>query len=677
MQIRPFAVAVTTAVLATAAAGCRDATAPRPAVQVAVTVDSVVGPTVTVDSASGVTIACEVVLRAEGAGSAGDTAVWRDALLRWYEGADRSRPVDTLPVQRAVVLDEWGAAGVAAGEVRRSRWGFHSSRPFEVGIELRYWPAPGTDALRSNARFACGPAVDATTPPPWIAELATIALDGELASGSALEVRYTARSDAGVRQTTVALSGPCTVAQSHWEDLATSVSRAVRLVIPDSCAIGVPASVRVEILDGASRVGSREVATGLAPVDRTPPTLHIPYYRYGPNGRFEAFAGTFFTGETMSIVAWAADNHRLASIGWEELPTGTRDSLRVSGTSVDTVVRIRVPPEWNGPIQLLLWARDSVGLSSDVIASLADSLLVFPTVERPYRLTNTYGTSLAARVDTLRQRVLLLQQGWHRVLALDLATGAQVGSVEVPDYPTAFDGSPGGDSLLVLLPNTRALAVVDLRDLSLPAGVIHLTALDSARGDRLRNLAVAANGKVFVSWQDPGGTVTGLLEVDLRTLVQRQRTDVGDGGPVGAGDLRSSLDHTTLWLGANGLAQRYHPDLDRFDAGMASPIPTSMDRSGSRLAIGRQVYDASLQYQRTVWSPDPFASATPTLSADGETLYYAIPTRGILRGRVSDGTLLDRTAAPTYVESLWPSADGKTLVGILAGGGTVALIDVR
>jgi hypothetical protein len=337
-----------------------------------------------------------------------------------------------------------------------------------------------------------------------------------------------------------------------------------------------------------------------------------------------------------------------------------------------------VRPEWRGPIELRIWARDSAGQESAAVVSYPDSLEVYPTVERLQRTAYVQHAVSQVYVDTLRRQVILLQRSEQAILAVSTATGTVTATVPLPDYPIQFDGSAGGDSLIVLLSGLRALGIVDLRDLSLPPSLIPMPAIDPGSA---WHLAAAANGKVFVSMSGNAPADYRLFEVDLVTGAQRFRTDAGDSGAVGAGMLSSSPDHAVVVVGDYGIAQRYEASTDRFGPRLvttAASAPLHFDRAGALFALRLGVYDgSSFRLVRTVRSPNPYAVTAATLSPDGADVYFTVPQRGLLRSRVSDGALLDRSWLYSYADDLWAATDGSILVAIHPGGFVVSIIDLR
>src|SRR5207237_4498366 len=108
--------------------------------------------------------------------------------------------------------------------------------------------------------------------------------------------------------------------------------------------------------------------------------------------------------------------------------------------------------------------------------------------------------------------------------------------------------------------------------------------------------------------------------------VQRLRTDAGDGGNVGVAALERSFDHSTVVLRGNPtLFQRYDASSDAFGPlhSVASIGTISVDGTGQHVALGADVYDATLGLLGRVaspfagWGPPPVTALAQCLSPGG------------------------------------------------------------
>lgn len=669
--------------LALTGVGCGDATAPPPPLSVEISVEHLGTPVIQTTEESVPTMACDVEFRASASGSG--SAEWLGAKALWYAGTDRSTPLDSSEVPTSEVRTAWQKTGIDAGETQFSVWTFTYGAPFTASVEYRYKPAGG-DEKTAAVEFSCGPTTDIGTPDPSITELATTAVAGELEPGDTLTVDYTAASPTGMWQTAVLLSGPCEVQQLFAEQLETSVTRSIRIPLPAECRLGVPINVTAFARDAGLRTGARVLETHVALVDETPPTIS-PLFLPSMGSALADLAGVFFGGDSISVAFQARDNHALQSLHWEVLPAGmaTDGTLEVTGASASPAIFLHIRPEASGPIQLRLYARDATGLTSNVVTTTAGAANVYPTVERATASADVDGDTWDVVVDTRRGVAYLLQPNQGRISILSLSTMTVTGSIRMPSFPPDFDITTGGDSLIVVLPVDHALGVVDLTQASPQPTLIPLTLLDPTLDQHPAHLRTLSNGKAFVSLAGSMPTAYVLMEVDLATGAQTIRTDAGESGYVGGGLLGRSLDHSVVVVnGGATYFQRYDVATDHFGA-RGSPavndVAPVLDATGRYVAIGLDVYDQSLQHLRRVSSPIlPGGVIATALSADGEELYQILSNTGLIRSRVSDGAILDRTLNPISALEMRISDDGALLVTtreISDNSSKASTIDIR
>jgi len=659
---------------------CGDTTGPGASVDVTVSLVSMDGPTLSVGPDSAPRIACSVDVRATATGSG--RATWGDATLRLFVGKDRSTPIDTFVVPTATVQSAWGKPDIGPGESEQSVAQFAANIPFGGEIRYRYSP-PGSGAKTAVFSFDCGPAPTVTTFPPVITALSVEPPAGPVQPGDILKLDYRATSRVGLWETTIALSGPCTARWILPEGLQQSVTRVVSVAIPFACRLGVPLRLSATAVDAAAQAVSSSVEPGIALVDVTRPTVEPmlgPPYAGSYTNRF---VGEYFVGDSLNFMFIASDNVALRTLVWEVTPAGFRDSLRVSGRSVAPQLTIPIRPGWTGPIQLRAYARDSVGFVSDTFVSPLDSLRVYPTVTRPTTAAAVQGEIAEVAIDQ-RRGVIYLAQGYQQRLAmLSTANMTVSGTLALPAASADLDLTASGDSLVVALPSLRALGFIDLRQSTLAVALLPLTVLDTTIDQRPWSVRVAANGKAFVVLQGSSPSAFTLLEVDLGTQAQRLRTDAGDGGNVGVAALERSFDHSTVVLRGNPtLFQRYDASSDTFGPrhSVASIGTMSVDGTGQHVALGVDVYDATLGFLRRMHSP--FIGWVPTaVSADGQYLYQGVARYGIVRSRVSDGVMLDRSLGPVFTGGLVRmSPDGTMLVIVdsnCCGTSHIAVMDMR
>lgn len=679
---------VSLASLVIGVAACGDATAPRKTLTVTITVTRVDSPVIQVEGDTLPSIACDVEFSATASGEG--SAKWLEAKGLWYAGVDRSTPFDSVVWSASEIQYSWDKAGIGAGQTQKATWTFYAGAPFTTALEFHYQPVDGGvlgEEKTAAAQFTCGPAPSSDTPAPMVTALATGPMPDALEPSDSLTVEYTAASPAGLWQTAVVVSGPCEVHQLFAERLQTSVTRSARIPIPPECQLGVPLVVTVIAQDAGLRTGGRVLQTHVSLVDETPPTLSALYFPPAGTGLPDYQSGIFFGGDSITIWPLVADNHELSELFWEILPeeVAVDDSLQLTGARAAPTIVVPLPLEASGPIQIRLHARDAVGLASGAISTSQGAIHVYPTVERPTAWTRVDGQTFGAIADTKRGVAYLLQPNAHRISVLSLSTMTVAGAIAMPSYPTEFDITPGGDSLVVVLPEEGALAVVNLRQSSSQPTLIPLTLLDTATDQHPQHLRTLSNGKVFVSLRGTVPSAYVLMEVDLTTGAQRIRADAGDGGQVGGGYLARSLDHSVIVVnGGPTFFQRYDVTSDAFGTRRSASVydlTPVVDATGLYVAVGLDIYDESLQHLRRASSPVLPPSTIPTaLSPDGQILYQLLSSTGLMRSRVSDGSLVDRTRNPIGGLQLWISDDGSLIMTVrdpFENPSNISTIDLR
>ena len=664
-------------------AACGDSSGPASGVTVDVVLQKVLGPTVYRDALGESTVFCSVDLQAVARGTG--SARWLDATLRWYAGAEGVTAIDSSVMPFDEIQGSWGQAEIAAGERLDTRWEFTAYAPFGASIEFRYRPAEGGGTRSTTVRFACSPPIPDNVAPPAISALTVLPPAGDFEPGDVLMVSYSASSAATLWRSYVQLSGPCFVEVSVAENLEAAVNRTVSIPIPAECRLGVPLTVTVITFDAASQRTTRQATTPLTLVDRTPPWIQPRFFpSYSSFGNLAA-SGDYFAGDSIEVILSAGDNHGLSALVWEVLPYGIRDSTIVTTPTAAPRIFIRLRPEWSGPIELRLYARDQVGLVSNIVMSAPDSVRVRPLVQRATTKATVSGEIRDLVIDSRRGVIYLLQTSSRRIAVLQLSTMQVSSTIAMPSFPQGLDLSVGGDSLIVTLAQ-GALGIIDLRQSTLAATIVPLADLDQSLGQQPARVRVAANGKAMVALQGASEPAYRLLEVDLRTGAQRRRADVAGGGTMN-GSFERSHDRSIMTFvnfGSPACFQTYDSNSDAFGTCSSSRIsdgwqPT-VDATGQRTAVNLEVFDASLRLLRRAGAPFGTGIVPTALSPDGEYLYEAIPRLGIVRARVSDGQMLDRTYTPLRIDLLRVSADGALLVAVESprtGTSEISTIDLR
>jgi hypothetical protein len=669
---------VTRAVLALATAlafaACGDSTGPdTDDITVTVSVDGLDAPVVYERSPGAWVIECHVELSATATGP----ATWLDATLLFYAGPHRATPIDSVQIAAADIQGAWGAPGIAPGQTQHVTWSASASIPFGASIVHRYKTSHGR--IRSaEVRFTCGPDLPPVVVPPAISNLTLQPASGEIEPGDALTVQYSAASEMGLWTTRVTLTGACTEEREVAERFVHTVTRTIVIPIPRTCTLGAPLAVTVFATDAAAQRTTAAAPQALAVVDRTPPQV------WGQN--WPVGTRYYFVGDTLQPQVGAFDNHSVQSVIWEVEPGGVRDSVLGPG---GWFVSIPIRPEWAGQkIQIRLFARDASGLVSDTLIAPLDSLGIYPSVTRPTMSTTLAGEDAEDLViDQARGALYLMQQlNRGRVSVFSLAERRITETIPLPTGAMDLDLTVSGDSLVLALPYSRGLGIIDLSQSSRTVTLLPLRSLDSTLSQAPYQVRVAANGKAYVGLAGPSAAANRLLEVDLGTGAERLLTDAGHNGLTGGAGFDRSFDRTVLVL-----AQRFEDLLQRYDvaADAFGPIqsrvnvggPLRIDRTGAHVSVGLDIYDGDLAFQRRVAAPYPGLYVPgAALSPDGEYLYQAIALGGIARTRTSDGVLLDRSPTPFSASGyLRMSPDGTMLVIMDSFNGTlkIATMDLR
>jgi hypothetical protein len=318
---------------------------------------------------------------------------------------------------------------------------------------------------------------------------------------------------------------------------------------------------------------------------------------------------------------------------------------------------------WLGDNALSVWATDDAGLTSDTLVIPVPGIRVLPTLTYPLVTTTVPGENDGVLVDEPRRAIYLLQAFPDAVVTLDAATLAVRSTLPLPSPALAFDQTPGGDSLLLTMASERALGIVDLQVATPHLGLVPMTTLDSAAGQYPEEIAVTGNHKAFIRLGAFVSTQARLVEFDLASRGERIRTDAGESGIVRYAHLGTAGDRTALVLtvGDDHL-QHYEAASDAFGPlrDMRSPHPPAVDRTGSLVLVGSDLYDAALDFLREL---EP-ATVLPYALAPAADYAYRADGRGLQRARLTDGRAVDRIAFPFPVNRITLAPDGKLVVTI-------------
>jgi hypothetical protein len=590
---------------------------------------------------------CTVSIRAVATG--GGNASWSSGTFRFFIGANRAAPVDSSPVAAAEIAEAFGEASVASGDTLFGGWSVYAGFPFEVEIRIAYTRADGGRDSVSTPRMACGPRPAGIAGPPAVST-PVITPAGQLQPGQQFSVSYTA-SGQQLWATEVIESGSWEFARVIDEQRQAAVQRTVHSHVPAEAQLGVPLDVEVWSWDAFARYGGAALSSG-AIVDQAAPAAGVAVGSACCSQPVDTILrGYHYIGDTLVLNLSANDNHRLGKARWELLPDGPVDSILLSSRSWSETRRVPVTAEWASRtghgVRLTVW--DASGQSVQRLVVSDTSLRFVPTVNRPATSAALIGSISVARADAARNVVYVAQPNFQRVSVVNPATLAVASVFGFTNNPSGMDLTPSGDSLVVVIPTEKALAVIDLLAPTPTITKIPLTAL--AEDERPGLVAVAANGKAIVTVGVTGIYVSPKrpLEVVLATGAQRI-LNAGAAGQV-TQHIEASPDRDIIVLSTDACTQVYFAVPDSLGECKVRPWgrPT-ISRAPHRIAIGRSIYDTNLDLVRAIPSLSGRVEAeTPGvfqqsfLTSDAQLLFHMRFNGGLGRSRVSDGVILDRS----------------------------------
>lgn len=602
-------------------------------------------------------IACHVALaaRAVGVGS----ALWDSATFYFYLGKDRSVPADSGMVAATEVAAAWGKPRIEPGDRPTSGWTFSTGAPFSVKIVVGY-RRDGGKRHTATASFDCGPSIPATVTPPVITSL-TVTPETDISPGQVLTVNYAITSGIGLWETVIELFGACdtTIVQGEW--LAATASHSPTMTLPSTCALDQPLGIVVHAFDAALELTSRQVSLTVA--DKVLPTMTVNFASAIGTPLIGPIAGEFFAGQELKLVLSTEDNVGVQKIFWEVVGSGRVDSASVSGLYTSQAVTMPIPASLDGTIQIRAWSRDVAGNLSTRFTSAAGAIRVYPTVVRPRYSALVYGDVRDFVIDMKRNQLYLMQTNEARISIFSMTTRLVTQVIHPSSTPLNMDLTTGGDSLIMTLYGSKALHVLDLRDPATPITSIPLTLPDGATYPGEVRIVTGAKAIVGVSgtFQDS----KRVLEVDLGTGAQRFLT-AGESPLSGEITLERSHDRNSVVIGGiSGGVARYDATTGAFGPARAvtgTAWRNSVNANGTVTASGLNVYGESLQFLRsmsTFSSPGAYVTA---ISASGEYVYAINWLHGIVRLRVSDGSVADRFEIFMNPDIVRVSPDGTLLV---------------
>ena len=659
--------------LVVAVAGCRDTAAPDKAFTVTASIDAppqgIFG-----DTPNGPIITCSVPITLQAQGTGGARGTWTGATEFWFYGLDRTNVTATTTNPASDLQQAFGASTIAAGETKHAIWTFHFGAPFEATMRFEYTLPDGQTTGNTSVHFTCGPSVQASVA-PTVTAVSTPSTTGELEVGDTVSVSLAETGSSGIWETIVDASGAFISEQRFGEHMVSSVNRTVSFIVPATVNPGVPLTLTVRALNAALVSGFKSLETQREYVDRIPPTLlsaNTDVRSASATG--SGLAGQFAVGDKFQLLASAQDNIALGWLIYEiGPPANVIDSVPATphATSMNFLTPITVGPGWFGPALLKVYARDAGGLTSNVLTSPTDSVRFYPVVSRP--------TTTPLQLSPSHETKDIVYDAKRDLMYVAIATDPNIAvfspssmtlqtPITLPAAPGGMDLSLSGDSLLVAVPSTKSIAVVDLTHPSAPAAMIPLPVVDTAgvvagMGDQTpmpEDVRIMSNGKLFVflSWGTRNDDV--VVEVDLKTGAQKIRTDAP----------RTSATSTNWTYSVERSGDRsrlFVVNSARYDAGtdtwttitdlLGSAFGVTTNTTGTQLTMTNLILDANFG---TLWTADASMQGTTVLgmSSDGVMVYIGAG-RSLTMMRNADKVLLERTPLPTNAERVFAVPGGR------------------
>ena len=312
---------------------------------------------------------------------------------------------------------------------------------------------------------------------------------------------------------------------------------------------------------------------------------------------------------------------------------------------------------------------DPVVLATFVVASCSS-----PTEPGPSIMEGTIRLQAQVRdlaYDQQRNLLYLAVPTGFRVDVLSLSTLQLASPVSTgPNRPSALDLSPGGDSLIVTLPEARAVGIIVLD----PRRLIDTVRLDSFPDFGLRRpdvIRVLANSHaITVTTQESIGFDGLVVDYNLSARTVRWRQDVGYNFTVTSNTYvaRSGDRKRLLMLLADTCCPTwafvYNSDTDAFsrkvDTVDDSYPSISANVDGSRFLIGATLFSGTLEFLQE-YQPSRYAGGPTTLNPDGASGFFATPD-GVVQIRLSDGAVLRSFTTGTPPTALYALPTGRALV---------------
>lgn len=660
--------------------GCSDTAAPSGVggtAEVDLAVTTVAAPTYGEQPDGIALIACEASLTAKLQGRG--TVSWLGAQFRFFPGGNLAAPFDTATLGPEDATSSWGGTGLSHGHPQASGWSFYATIPFTVTVEYTFRRPDGSLGQTAAAIIPCLPPMSGDSTPPSITAVSLMPAAGIVEPGDTLTIDFTVAAPGGLWQTLAVISGACDTMQYFPGRLVRSDTRRLAFRLPPDCLLGGPIGVSIYALDAALRSASYAPLPPLTVSDQTPPVVRA---YFGPGGAAPTASGFYFVDDTLTFVLYGQDNHQVRTVSWSVVPPGGWDSADVLSRGGTGSAVLPIEAAWGARPQFRFAATDVAGNVSDTVSINSDSLRLYPDHPRPTAWHQVPGDTRDMLADPGRGVAYVLLGNQGQVVTVGLDDAVPRATLSLPASAAGFDLVSSRDSLVVSLPLRASLLVIDLTGAAPQMHEVRLATVDATAGEYPTEVVATDNGLIFTRIAGLTSAAARLLEYRISDGRERVRTDAGPSGQIGFGPIRSN-GHGFLVVGDFNLGlQVLDVASDQFSPTVNLGPPTGdfhLSTDGSVRAYGLRILDAGNQELRRVESMLGLLSFRTALTPDGQFLFYSTG-RSLVRARVSDGGLVDRTRLPIMAEHVRLSDDGQWAVYHGLPGfpsGQVGVLDLR
>lgn len=450
-----------------------------------------------IEDRGGSTMNCVIGVRATANGAPGARARWGEALVDHVSPVDPSQVIGQTRFTSAQIHGLVGSPDIQPGLQVLYDLRATDDFPFAGVLRQRYQPAWTSDVLEASQPFTCGPQPQAGGNPVIVQFTAPDSLE----PGGLGTLAYRVTSEPGLWRLDFFFNGALLDGLSI--DLAgeSEVDDTLFFTVP-SLPVGSVLTLDMAATDllGQSTVDS---ADDVMMTDLTGPDLiGLPRCKLvlpfcpSPAGREVHVDITTVDASPHTVLYTLGD------------PPIVIDSIPRPAGYTNDILRLPVTETEAGRHTLTVWARDEVGrVSPD---TLRRDVLTYPRVQVARSDTVLPGTVTDIIIDTPRDRVYIAREDQPGVLALSASTLDPVTTFALGAAASGLDLTPGGDSLIVAVGDSLAVAVVD------PDGTRATEFVPLDAGWRPEHVRVAADGTWLIqSGGDMGaGPRTVIVEVD-------------------------------------------------------------------------------------------------------------------------------------------------------------------